>query len=212
MQFLFAPVLGRLSDERGRRPILLLSLFGSVVAWTLFGRRRKPRRPLRRPNARGRDGRQHRHGTGVHRRHHAAGGPGEGVGTHRRGVRTRVRVRPGARRCLLQRRRALRRSGRPFPRSFPSPSSPCRVSPPRPSAALNLVVAAFVLPETRTKRTTARSRRTNRQSRLARLAAAFSNPALAGLVASFFLLSFAFSSMESMFVLFTEQQYGFGPR
>nr|WP_255359208.1 MFS transporter [Haladaptatus sp. R4] len=32
MQFLFAPVLGRLSDERGRRPILLLSLFGSVVA------------------------------------------------------------------------------------------------------------------------------------------------------------------------------------
>src|SRR6056297_1743444 len=37
MQFLSAPVLGRLSDERGRRPILLLSLFGSVVAWTLFG-------------------------------------------------------------------------------------------------------------------------------------------------------------------------------
>lgn len=36
-QFAGAPVLGRLSDERGRRPILLLSLSGSVIAWTLFG-------------------------------------------------------------------------------------------------------------------------------------------------------------------------------
>lgn len=36
-QFIGAPILGRLSDERGRRPILLLSLSGSVIAWTLFG-------------------------------------------------------------------------------------------------------------------------------------------------------------------------------
>ena len=37
MQFAFAPVLGRLSDARGRRPVLLLSIAGSAVAWTLFG-------------------------------------------------------------------------------------------------------------------------------------------------------------------------------
>ena len=37
MQFLFAPVLGRLSDARGRRPVLMLSLAGSVIAWTAFG-------------------------------------------------------------------------------------------------------------------------------------------------------------------------------
>jgi MFS family permease len=37
MQFLFAPLLGRLSDERGRRPVLMLSLLGSAVAWTVFG-------------------------------------------------------------------------------------------------------------------------------------------------------------------------------
>jgi MFS family permease len=36
-QFLFAPILGRLSDERGRRPVLLLSLAGSAVAWVVFG-------------------------------------------------------------------------------------------------------------------------------------------------------------------------------
>ncbi len=37
MQFLFAPLLGRLSDERGRRPVLMLSFAGSALAWVAFG-------------------------------------------------------------------------------------------------------------------------------------------------------------------------------
>jgi MFS family permease len=37
MQFLFAPIWGRMSDYRGRRPFLLLGLVGSVVFYTLFG-------------------------------------------------------------------------------------------------------------------------------------------------------------------------------
>lgn len=37
MQFLAAPTLGRLSDDRGRRPVILLSLAGSALAWTIFG-------------------------------------------------------------------------------------------------------------------------------------------------------------------------------
>jgi MFS family permease len=37
MQFLFAPVWGRLSDRVGRRPILLIGLLGSVLFYTLFG-------------------------------------------------------------------------------------------------------------------------------------------------------------------------------
>ncbi len=37
MQFLFAPLWGRLSDRIGRRPILLVGLFGSVVFYTAFG-------------------------------------------------------------------------------------------------------------------------------------------------------------------------------
>jgi MFS family permease len=37
MQFLFAPIWGRVSDRIGRRPILLLGLVGSVVFYALFG-------------------------------------------------------------------------------------------------------------------------------------------------------------------------------
>lgn len=37
MQFLAAPTLGRASDRWGRRPVLVLSLAGSAVAWTVFG-------------------------------------------------------------------------------------------------------------------------------------------------------------------------------
>ncbi len=37
MQFLFAPLWGRLSDRVGRRPVLLVGLLGSVVFYALFG-------------------------------------------------------------------------------------------------------------------------------------------------------------------------------
>src|SRR5437867_3649183 len=37
MQFFFAPVWGRISDRVGRRPIILLSVFGSFVSYLIFG-------------------------------------------------------------------------------------------------------------------------------------------------------------------------------
>jgi MFS family permease len=37
MQFIFSPFWGRLSDRIGRRPMLLLSLLGSVVFYALYG-------------------------------------------------------------------------------------------------------------------------------------------------------------------------------
>lgn len=36
MQFIFSPLLGRLSDKVGRKPILLLSIFSSTVSFILF--------------------------------------------------------------------------------------------------------------------------------------------------------------------------------
>jgi MFS transporter, DHA1 family, tetracycline resistance protein len=38
MQFVFAPIWGSLSDRIGRRPVLLLSVAGFAIAWTIFGR------------------------------------------------------------------------------------------------------------------------------------------------------------------------------
>ncbi|MFO0913852.1 MAG: MFS transporter [Pirellulales bacterium] len=37
MQFLFSPVWGRLSDQIGRRPVLMIGLAGSVAFYALFG-------------------------------------------------------------------------------------------------------------------------------------------------------------------------------
>src|SRR5688572_13719010 len=37
MQFIFAPWWGKLSDRLGRRPILLISNFGSAIAYAMFG-------------------------------------------------------------------------------------------------------------------------------------------------------------------------------
>jgi len=37
MQFFFAPLLGRLSDKHGRRPILLISIAGSAVGYLVLG-------------------------------------------------------------------------------------------------------------------------------------------------------------------------------
>src|SRR5262245_59895825 len=37
MQFIFSPVWGRISDRIGRKPVLLISLAGSVIFYGLYG-------------------------------------------------------------------------------------------------------------------------------------------------------------------------------
>lgn len=37
MQFIFAPLLGRWSDKIGRRPVLIMSLFGTAISYVLLG-------------------------------------------------------------------------------------------------------------------------------------------------------------------------------
>lgn len=73
--------------------------------------------------------------------------------------------------------------------------------------AFNLVAAFFVLPETNPDGRTSEDSR----GRVERLTDALTDPSIGGLVVAFFLFSFAFSAMESMFVLFTKDLYGYGP-
>lgn len=40
MQFIFSPILGRLSDRYGRRPVLLISLAGTVIGYVIFAYQR----------------------------------------------------------------------------------------------------------------------------------------------------------------------------
>src|SRR5881394_594198 len=37
MQFVFSPILGRLSDKYGRRPVLFISMLGSAVGYIVLG-------------------------------------------------------------------------------------------------------------------------------------------------------------------------------
>ena len=130
MQFLFAPGWGRLSDRVGRRPVLLVGLFGlgALVPGVRAGG--VARRLFVARAASGHDGRQHRRGAGVHRRRHAAAGPGQGDGDDRRGVRAGLHLWPGDRRAALALGAGVRRSWAPAA-----------------LAAANCVLAWFRLPE-----------------------------------------------------------------
>ncbi|MFC4552590.1 MULTISPECIES: MFS transporter [Halorussus] len=202
MQFLFAPYLGALSDRRGRRPVLLLSVAGSAVAWTLFGLAGSVAvlfvsrmlagamggnlaaaqayiadvtPPERRAGAFGLVG--------------AAFGLGFIFGPAMGGFFASDPVVAAARDLL------------------PAAVPVTRFSLPSFAAAalslVNLVFAAAFLEESG-RRTSAR-----RQSWVASFRSALADDSLRGLVASFFLLSVAFSGVQVMFVPFAADVYGY---
>ncbi|MFB6070538.1 MAG: MFS transporter [Halanaeroarchaeum sp.] len=204
-QFLAAPVLGRLSDERGRRPVLLLSITGSVIAWTLFGL------------AEGL--------VVLFLARLLAGAMGGNIATAQAYI---ADVMPPE-----DRAKGLGLVGAAFGLGFvfgpalggvfssdaavatgrsvlPAVVPVSKFTLPSFAAAaislLNLVGAFVVLPETNVG-----SESQDRRSRVQRLVDALSDPSLNALILSFFLFSFAFSAMESMFVLFTKDVYGYGP-
>jgi len=210
-QFVGAPILGRLSDERGRRPILLLSLSGSVIAWTLFGL------------------------AGalwvLFLARILAGLMGGNIATAQAYI---ADVTPPE-----DRAKGLGLLGAAFGLGFvfgpaiggffSDPGLVASVDSALPAVvpidrfslpsfvaagitAANLVAAFVVLPETnpRRERTAGGADAVAEPSRLGRLLDALRDPAIGGLVVAFFLFSLAFSGMESMFVLFTKDVFGFG--
>ncbi|MFB6156201.1 MAG: MFS transporter [Haloferacaceae archaeon] len=205
-QFLFAPLLGRLSDERGRRPVLLVSLAGSVVAWTMFGLAGALWTLFLARLVAGAMGgniaaaqayvadvtpeEDRAKGLGLVGAAFGLGfvfGPAIGGVVSGEGALTLARsVLPAVVPVT----------------EFTLPSFTAAAI-----TGANLLLALAVLPETNPGRERATA---DRRSRLQRLREALSDPALSGLVLSFFLFSLAFSGMESMFVLFTNDKFGYG--
>lgn len=204
-QFVFAPILGRLSDERGRRPILLLSLIGSTLAWTMFGlagsllvlfvarllagamggniaTAQAYIADITPPEDRAK-------GLGLIG---AAFGLGFVFGPAMGGIFSSD--------AALSLANSILPAFVPLTK-FSLPSFVAAVI-----SAFNLILAFVVLPETHSGEVSH-----DEGSRIANLRDALSNPALNGLIVSFFLFSLAFSGMESMFVLFTQDSYGYGP-
>ncbi|WP_276259486.1 MFS transporter [Haloglomus litoreum] len=215
-QFVGAPILGRLSDERGRRPILLLSLFGSVLAWTLFGLAGELGQTLGLVN-----------GLAVLFLARAlAGAMGGNIATANAYI---ADITPPE-----DRAQGLGLLGAAFGLGFVfGPAISGVVSSPFALAALRDVLPAFVpvseftmpsftaaalsaanlglafavLPEPRRREP---SERVSAGDRLRRLYEAARSPGLGALVLSFFVASFAFSAFESQFIFLTNDQLGYG--
>ncbi len=215
-QFVGAPILGRLSDERGRRPVLLLSITGSVVAWTLFGVAGELGPLLGATN-----------GLVVLFAARAfAGAMGGNIATANAYI---ADITPPS-----ERAKGLGILGAAFGLGFVfGPAISGIVSSPfaldvlrdlLPSvvpvteftipsftaaalSAANLGLAFVVLPEPRRRETSVEA---SAGSRLRQLYDAVTAPDIGSLVAAFFLASFAFSAFESQFIFLTNDQLGYG--
>lgn len=203
MQFLAAPVLGRYSDAWGRRPVILLSLAGGTIAWTVFGLAGEAG-----------DAFGVAIGVGVLFLSRAlAGAMGGNIAAAQAYVAdvTTVERRAGAMGLI----------GASFSLGFifgpaiggflasdpvvaagqhlPIPATP--FSLPAFGAAVmslfGLVVAGFALEEPTRKRPIA-----ERQTLVGQFRAALADPSLRGLVLSFFLVSVAFAGIQVMFIPF----------
>ncbi len=214
-QFAGAPILGRLSDERGRRPVLLLSLTGSVLAWTLFGLAGELGSAIGAANGL----------VVLFFARALAGAMGGNIATANAYM---ADITPPE-----DRAKGLGILGAAFGLGFvfgPAiaglVSSPAALSlfesvlpaavpvseftmPSFTAAALtagNLVLAFFVLPEPNRREVTT----AGGESRLRQLYDAVRSPDIGSLVVAFFLASFAFSAFESQFIFLTSDRLGYG--
>lgn len=204
-QFLFAPLLGNVSDRYGRRPVILVSVGGTVLAWLAFGLA---------PSLLWLFGSRLLAG--------AAGGNLAAAQAYVADV-----TEPAKRAQALGLLGAAFGLGFVFGPalgavlSYPAVVAAAdAVIPVLPIthytlpafgaaflAAANLAFAFVALPESRRVGPGGRSAR---RTMVGQLLAAVRTPGLRGLVAAFFLLSLAFSGVQVMFIPFVAGQYGYG--
>ncbi|ELZ92146.1 MULTISPECIES: MFS transporter [Haloferax] len=210
MQFLAAPLLGRLSDSRGRRPVLLLSLTGSVLAWLLFGVAGSLAVLFAARMLAGAMGGNIATAQAYIADITAADDRAKGLGLLGAAFGLGFVFGPAlggffASESVIAAARGVLPAFVPVS-EFSLPSFAAAVI-----TGTNLVVAFFVLPESRppdAHETPASAE--PRESRVQQLLSALRSPGLGTLVASFFLVSFAFSALESQFIFLTNDQYGYG--
>ncbi len=189
MQFLFAPIWGRLSDRIGRRPVILIGLLGSAACYTMFGLAESlevlfAARIL-------------------------AGIAGANVSTAQAYMADVT--------TPANRAKGMGMVGAAFGLGFIfGPAIGGALSgfgpavPPLFAGALsfaNFVAACFVLPESRKPGATVRPA----VSRVKAFTHAITRPGLPQLLLIFFLVTGAFSSFEATFALFGERRFGFTP-
>jgi DHA1 family tetracycline resistance protein-like MFS transporter len=189
MQFLFAPFWGRLSDRIGRRPVILIGLFGSFLSYTLFGLAGSL--PV------------------LFFARLCAGVAGANIATAQAYMADVTTPENRARGMgLVGAAFGLGFIFGPAIGGFLSQFS--HQAPPFFAAALSLVnftAAWFVLPESRTASASERPP----VSRLDALRRAVLRPGLPALLIIYFIVTTAFSSFETTFPLFGERRFGFTP-
>lgn len=189
MQFIFMPIWGRLSDRIGRRPILLLGLFGSFGSYLLFGL--ADSLPL------------------LFASRLFAGIAGATVSTAQAFIADTTTVENRARGMgVLGAAFGLGFIFGPAIGGFLSRWG--HAAPPLFASALalaNFAAAWFVLPESRPAHVPATARAAH--SRLEALRKALTRPTLPVLLVVYFLIVAAFSGFETTFALFSQKRFGF---
>lgn len=191
MQFLFAPLMGRISDHFGRRPVLLLSLAGTVAGYLLFAFQHSL--------------------AGLFLSRVVGGIMGANVATAQAVVADVTGPQDRARGMGLVGAAfglgfilgpaiggASYRLGPSFPGFFAAGLS-----------ASALLLALWTLPETWTPQRRAAARSTRRGwFALADLRRALSRPEVGAILLLFFLATFAFSNVEATFALLLQERFG----